>query len=71
MLDWAQTENVGFSYFISLGNMLDVGFADTIDYLANDDQTNALILYVESIARARDFLSAAPRLHAPQADRGA
>ena len=70
MLDWAQTEDVGFSYFISLGNLLDVGFADTIDYLASDDQTDALILYVESIAHARDFLSAA-RLYAPQADRGA
>ncbi len=59
VLDWAQTEDVGFSYFISLGNLLDVGFADTIDYLASDDQTDALILYVESIAHARDFLSAA------------
>ena len=39
VLDWAKQANVGFSYFISLGNMLDVGMADVIDYLATDRWT--------------------------------
>lgn len=58
-LDWAIAENVGFSYFISLGNQLDVDFADLIDYLANDEQTHSLVLYIESLANARKFMSAA------------
>lgn len=59
VLDWAQRENVGFSHFISVGNMLDVGVGNLIDYLSLDPHTDALLLYVESIDKAREFMSAA------------
>lgn len=59
VLDWAISEDIGFSHFVSLGNQLDVGFADLLDYLAEDPRTTAAILYVESITDARHFLSAA------------
>lgn len=59
VLDWAIRENVGFSQFISVGNMLDVGIADLIDYFALDGFTESIILYVESITEARQFMSAA------------
>ena len=59
VLDWAKQENVGFSFFVSLGNMLDIGFDDLIDYLGNDPWTESIILYVESITKARLFMSAA------------
>lgn len=59
VLDWAIQENVGFSHFVSVGNMLDVGIADLIDYFANDGWTESIILYVESINEAREFMSAA------------
>ncbi len=59
MLDWACDHAVGFSYFISVGNMLDVDFGDLLDYLADDGSTDAVMLYIESIANARRFMSAA------------
>jgi acetyltransferase len=59
ILDWAQEEEIGFSCFVSIGNMIDVDFGDLIDYLAADSQTEALVLYVESITEARKFMSAA------------
>jgi acetyltransferase len=59
VLDWALAEHVGFSHFVSVGNMLDVGIADLIDYFATDKWTKSIILYVESINEARDFMSAA------------
>jgi acetyltransferase len=59
VLDWALQENVGFSQFVSVGNMLDVGIADLIDYFAMDKWTDSIILYVESITEARQFMSAA------------
>lgn len=59
ILDWARKENIGFSHFVSVGNMLDVSIADLIDYFAADPQTKSAILYVESITEARAFLSAA------------
>ena len=51
VLDWAQSEGIGFSHFISVGNMLDVGIDDLLDYLAADPATDAVVLYVESIVR--------------------
>ncbi|MCS7032115.1 MAG: acetate--CoA ligase family protein, partial [Gloeomargarita sp. SKYG116] len=59
ILDWSLQENIGFSAFISIGTMLDVGWGDLIDYLADDPHTKSIVLYMESIGDARSFLSAA------------
>ena len=59
VLDWARGRDIGFSYFISLGDASDVDFGDVIDFLANDLHTQAILLYVEDIRSARKFMSAA------------
>jgi len=59
VLDWSLREMVGFSAFISIGAMADVGWGDLIDYLGDDPRTRSIILYMESIGDARGFLSAA------------
>jgi acetyltransferase len=59
ILDWSLRENVGFSAFLSIGSMLDVGWGDLIDYLGDDPHTRSIILYMESVGNARAFLSAA------------
>ncbi|EAQ80375.1 bifunctional acetate--CoA ligase family protein/GNAT family N-acetyltransferase [Blastopirellula marina] len=59
VLDWSLQKNIGFSHFISVGNMLDVQIGDLIDYMANDPHTDSIILYVESISESREFMSAA------------
>ncbi len=59
VLDWSFSENVGFSAFISIGSMLDVGWGDLIDYLGNDPNTRSIVIYMESVGDARSFLSAA------------
>lgn len=59
VLDWALEEKIGFSYFVSIGNMLDVTVGDLIDYFGEDEKTKSIILYVESITDARRFMSAA------------
>ncbi|MCC6264515.1 MAG: CoA-binding protein, partial [Bryobacterales bacterium] len=59
VLDWSFQEMVGFSAFISIGSMLDVGWGDLIDYLGNDPRTRSILIYMESIGDARSFLSAA------------
>jgi acetyltransferase len=58
ILDWANQKHIGFSSFVSVGAMLDVDFADLIDYFADDPQTRSIILYMESIGDVRKFLSA-------------
>ncbi|BCX02576.1 MAG: GNAT family N-acetyltransferase [Candidatus Roseilinea sp.] len=59
VLDWSFREKVGFSYFISVGSMLDVGWGDLIDYLGDDPNTDSIVMYMETIGDARSFISAA------------
>lgn len=59
ILDWSLREHVGFSAFVSVGSMLDVGWGDLIDYLGDDPATKCIVIYMESVGDARSFLSAA------------
>jgi acetyltransferase len=59
VLDWAYESNIGFSYFVSIGNSMDVNFGDLIDYFGQDPNTKSIVLYVESMVEARTFMSAA------------
>jgi acetyltransferase len=59
VLDWSLQEMVGFSCFISVGSMVDVGWGDLINYLGDDQRTRSIVIYMESIGDARSFLSAA------------
>jgi len=59
VLDWSVKEHVGFSYFVSVGDMVDIGFHDLIDYFGNDPDTRAILIYMETLTQARRFMSAA------------
>ncbi len=59
VLDWSFNELVGFSAFLSIGSMVDVGWGDLIYYLGDDPKTKSILIYMESIGDARSFLSAA------------
>ena len=56
MLDWAATNQVGFSSVISLGGSVDIDFGEIIDYLAGDARTEHILLYIEGVRDARRFL---------------
>jgi len=59
VLDWSLREQVGFSAIVSTGSMLDVNWGHLISFYGEDPQTKSILLYIESIADARSFLSAA------------
>jgi acetyltransferase len=59
VLDWSLDANVGFSAFISAGNMVDIDWGDLIYHLGDDRHTKSIILYMQSVENARSFLSAA------------
>ncbi len=59
ILDWSVEQNVGFSHFVSIGSMIDVGFHDLIDYFGNDPNTSSIVIYMESLTNTRKFMSAA------------
>ncbi|MCB9947902.1 MAG: bifunctional acetate--CoA ligase family protein/GNAT family N-acetyltransferase [Rhodospirillaceae bacterium] len=58
VLGWAHDRGVGFSHLVSLGDMPDVDFGDLLNYLANDYETHAILLYIETLTEARKFMSA-------------
>jgi acetyltransferase len=55
--DWAEPHHLGFSAIVSLGNSADIDFGETLNFLAADARTKAILLYVEGIRDARSFLS--------------
>lgn len=59
ILDWAQQREMGFSWFIALGDSLDIDVDELLDYLARDTKTSAILLYLEHLSDARRFVSAA------------
>src|SRR5581483_12360467 len=55
VLDWSLTRGIGFSHLVSLGDMSDVDFGDMLDFLATDESTSSIFLYIEAITHARKF----------------
>ncbi len=58
VLDWAKSNQVGFSSVISIGMTADVDFGEILDYLIYDSRTHYILMYVEGIRNARRFMSA-------------
>jgi acyl-CoA synthetase (NDP forming) len=62
VLDWAASQDIGISKFISIGNKIDVDEVDLLNYLMDDPFTKCITLYLESIGRGRAFLEASSRV---------
>lgn len=59
VLDWSVSQNVGFSALVSIGSMIDVNWSDLIDYFQKDEATRSILIYMESIGNASEFIQAA------------
>jgi len=59
LVEWAALHGIGFSAIVSIGDSVDVDFADLLDHFALDRGTRAILLYIESVKDARKFMSAA------------
>jgi len=63
----AQTyiRGIGFDKLISIGNMSDVNFADTIEWLDQDDKTSCISLYVEGLNDGRRVINVGRKASKP------
>jgi acyl-CoA synthetase (NDP forming) len=59
VLSWAEEQGLGFAKFASYGNRADLDEIDLLPYLAEDPETQAAALYIESVPDGRRFLEAA------------
>ena len=58
-LDYLTGSQIGISKFVSFGNKIDVAEPEILTYLGSDEKTKAILLYVESIDRGREFMDVA------------
>jgi acetyltransferase len=56
-LDWAAAHRIGFSAVVSLGDAIDVDLGEVLEYLALDEATRAVLVYLETIRSPRALLS--------------
>ncbi len=61
VLGWAARDGLGISKFVSYGNRADVNEVDLLDYLADDDETRAVGVYIETVSDGRGFMAAAAK----------
>ncbi|MHB8354282.1 MAG: bifunctional acetate--CoA ligase family protein/GNAT family N-acetyltransferase, partial [Burkholderiales bacterium] len=57
ILDWASGNEIGFSTVVSVGNYADIDFAEIIDFLVSDIQTQCILMFIESVRDPRNFMS--------------
>ena len=62
ILDLISGEGFGLSKFISYGNAAYVDEVDILNYLMNDDETKVIVMYIEGIKRAREFVEIAKKV---------
>ncbi len=62
ILEYVTRRNIGMSTFASIGNKADVSSNDLIQYWANDDRTDVILLYLESFGNPRKFAQIARRV---------
>ncbi len=56
VLDYAEERQMGFSKFISFGNKADVNEIDLLAYLAKDEKTKVIAMYLEDVSNGRQFI---------------
>ncbi|MCX8172120.1 MAG: acetate--CoA ligase family protein [Archaeoglobaceae archaeon] len=59
---WARKAKFGFSKIVSLGNKAILSEADFLKYLAQDQATDVIMLYVEGIHEGRKFMEIAKKV---------
>jgi acetyltransferase len=64
VLDWARAIGMGFSKFVSLGNMADVDETELLSYLCDDPETRLIVSYLEGFSDGRRFFETAKRVTA-------
>lgn len=62
ILDWAKTNKIGFSKFVSLGNKADISENDLFDDWENEKDTEVITAYLEGVKYGREFIRISSRV---------
>lgn len=59
VLDYAWSQHIGFSKFVSFGNKADIDEVELLYYMAEDPKTSVILMYLEEIKNGRKLMDAA------------
>ncbi len=62
IIDWANKMDIGLSHGVTFGNRVGVGEIEALEFAAQDKDTHAIVVYLESFQNARAFFSACSRI---------
>ncbi len=62
LTDWASTMNLWFSKIISMWNKSDLNENDLLENLIDDDKTDVIVVYLESLENGREFYNITKKL---------
>ena len=65
LMGWTQTEDIGLSAVVSVGNKADVSDEDLLDFFSADGNTEVVVIYMEGVKDGRAFLEAVRRCPKP------
>jgi len=58
LLDFARTAHIGFASVVVLGAVANIDFGELLEFALADEETDGILLYVETLREARPFMSA-------------
>jgi acetyl coenzyme A synthetase (ADP forming)-like protein len=61
-LEYAAAEKIGFSKFVSIGNKVDIHENHLLEVLAEDPQTEVILLYLEALENPKEFVNLALKI---------
>jgi len=56
VLDWAKTNDIGLSKFVSMGNKADISEIDLFEDWLDDKKTNVITAYLEGVTNGNEFM---------------
>jgi len=62
LLDYARSINLGMAQFVSIGNRVDISSNDLLEFWEEDEDTDVILLYLESFGNPRKFSRIARRV---------
>jgi len=62
LMGWTITEKIGLSAIISVGNKSDIEDSDLLLWLAEDENTDVVLIYMEGVKEGRRFMEVAKKV---------
>lgn len=59
VIDMARARRLGFAYFVSIGNKVDISEMDLLRYWATDPAIKVILAYIENIEQGQEFIKVA------------